>query len=354
MKSPEIDQKSPVASPSYHDESWLEVEEDPSDSPRRSYCSSPRSGLSLVKVDVLRTWSPPDKMTVPSAIGNIKKDHHFGSVHISFALSLQAWISDASTFSNSSTSATKPRCLLSRFSPRTRHDRGIFEVNFLAELMQSRQVFGRNRVIFDHRTKRNYGSFKWFAESPFVRCFPIRQEILHVSQIGNPPTIFIKASGSEADSREELAGASLWIGTLSSTRFSVKSSNHSGRSRNGFPAWSRCLHLCLCFAGSCDGVSPCCATLTFTSCWNGMQRRNYCFLRYWCRRCTCSSAWRACRQTRDNDRYVVLRAAFYPSAFSDELWLLTTGPLVRISVIFAEFSEWENGQCIFEKLYRHE
>ena len=41
----------------------------------------------------------------------------------------------------------------------------------------------------------------------------------------------------------------------------------------------------------------------------------------------------------DNDRYVVLRAAFHPSAIFNELWFLTTGPLVGISVIFAEFSE---------------
>ena len=39
--------------------------------------------------------------------------------------------------------------------------------------------------------------------------------------------------GSEDDSREELAGASPWAGTLSSTRFSVNSCNHSGRWRTG-------------------------------------------------------------------------------------------------------------------------
>ena len=48
-----------------------------------------------------------------------------------------------------------------------------------------------------------------------------------------PDTTFL--SGSEADSREELAGASLCAGTLLSTRFSVNSSNHSGRSRNTSP-----------------------------------------------------------------------------------------------------------------------
>ena len=62
-------------------------------------------------------------------------------------------------------------------------------------------------------------------------------------------------SGSEADSREELAGASLCAGTLSSTMFSVNSSDHSGRSRNKFPVRPRCLHFCWfsVSAGSCDG-----------------------------------------------------------------------------------------------------
>ena len=91
------------------------------------------------------------------------------------------------------------------------------------------------------------------------------------------------------------------------------------------------------------------ATRTLTSCWCGMQCRNYCFLRYWCRRCGCCWAWGACRQTRDNES-----VPCSPSAIFDELWFLTTGPLVGISVIFAEFSEWENGRCIFEKLYCHE
>ena len=47
----------------------------------------------------------------------------------------------------------------------------------------------------------------------------------------------------------------------------------------------------------------------------------------------------------------VRRVAFYPSAIFDELWFPTTGPMVGISATFAEFSEWENGRCIFEKLH---
>ena len=43
--------------------------------------------------------------------------------------------------------------------------------------------------------------------------------------------------------------------------------------------------------------------------------------------------------SRDNDRYAVCRVALYSSAMFNELWFLTTGPLVGFSVIFAEFSK---------------
>ena len=104
-KSPEIDRKSFLASPSYHDESRSEVEEDPSDSPRRLSCSSPRSGLSRIKVDVLRSWSPPESLTVPSAIGTLNFSPLIG-VSTSFTLRLLPWISGASISSNSAMSAT--------------------------------------------------------------------------------------------------------------------------------------------------------------------------------------------------------------------------------------------------------
>ena len=62
MKSPVIDQKSFLASASSSVESsWCGVgDEIPSDSPRRISCSSPWSGRSRIKVDVLRSWSPPE------------------------------------------------------------------------------------------------------------------------------------------------------------------------------------------------------------------------------------------------------------------------------------------------------
>ena len=60
-------------------------------------------------------------------------------------------------------------------------------------------------------------------------------------------------------------------------------------------------------------------------------------------------------QTWDNDRHEVLCIAYNPSAIFDEMWLWTTGPLIGISVIFAEFSKGENGKRIFEELkYREQ
>ena len=61
MKSPVKDKKSFLASATSRVESsWRGVgEESPSDSPRRTTSSSPRSGRSLIEVDVLRRRSPP-------------------------------------------------------------------------------------------------------------------------------------------------------------------------------------------------------------------------------------------------------------------------------------------------------
>ena len=66
--------------------------------------------------------------------------------------------------------------------------------------------------------------------------------------------------GSGADSREELAGASLCAGTLSSTRFSGNSCNHSDTSRDGCPrALSMPFVLSLLVdAGCCVGIKASC------------------------------------------------------------------------------------------------
>ena len=94
------------ASSSRAESSWSGVGEcNASDFFWKISCSSPRSGRSRVKVDVLRRCSTPKILTVPSATGNVKFPLLCG-VNTSFALRLLAWSSDVSISSNYSMSAT--------------------------------------------------------------------------------------------------------------------------------------------------------------------------------------------------------------------------------------------------------
>ena len=174
MKSSEIDQKSFRASPAFGNESWGGCG-DPSDSPRRCSCSSPRFRRSRNKV-----FSDPDLLQI-ILLYHLRSG--MWTFHQCWALSplshriFFAWISDASIPSNSSMSPTK----VSRFqiSPR---EQGVAEEysreNFLTKLVESWLVFRGNRVLFNHRTKWNLWSFKRFSKSPVS---PVRQEILNVS-----------------------------------------------------------------------------------------------------------------------------------------------------------------------------
>ena len=78
-------------------------------------------------------------------------------------------------------------------------------------------------------------------------------------------------------------------------------------------------------------------TDTLTCCWCGMLRWCNRFLQWRCRGSKFRWAWRPCRQTRDNEGYVVRRSAYYLSVISNEMWLLTSGPMVIVPMIFAEF-----------------
>ena len=161
------------ASPSCHDESWRGAgEERPSDSPRRTSCSSPRSGHFLIKV--LRLHLLQKFSLVHLRLGTLF--FIFMGVNTSFALSLLARISDASICSNSpmvckwnvSFPAThRVWCISEEFSGR----------DLRTELMLSRYVFRRDRVIFDHCSKRYYWSVTWHSELPFIR----EQHISHVA-----------------------------------------------------------------------------------------------------------------------------------------------------------------------------
>ena len=103
-------------------------------------------------------------------------------VNTSFAVILGGWISDASMFSNSSMSATSISPLQNNHRDWCISDEYSCQ-NCLAELVKPCLVSCRNRIIFNHCTKRKFSTFKWFSESPFIRSFPICQEVLDISHI---------------------------------------------------------------------------------------------------------------------------------------------------------------------------
>ena len=123
MNSPATVQTSLSASSSSRVESsWSGVgESNSSDFPWRISCSSPRSGRSRSKVDVLRRCSFPKILTVPSATGN-------WSLHFFAALTLPLhWAFGRGVLMRPSPpilQCLRPQCLLSRFSPRFMHNRG--------------------------------------------------------------------------------------------------------------------------------------------------------------------------------------------------------------------------------------
>ena len=115
-----------LLSPSYHDESWRGVEEDPSDSPRRFPCSFPRSGRSRIEVDVLRTWSPPESFycsvfdwenIMVSPFWALTLPLHWVFLH-RFQMRPSFPVPQC----------LRPKCLLSRFSPRATHIQGTYLV----------------------------------------------------------------------------------------------------------------------------------------------------------------------------------------------------------------------------------
>ena len=189
------DQKSPLVSPSYHDESCRGVHEDPSDSPRRFSCSSPLSGLSRIKVDVLGSCSPPESLTVPSATGNMNFftfhwRQHFLYIE-SFTMDFRCvHLLQFFNVCDKNVSLPDSPCVQDITEEYNWQD-------FRTELMKSRWVFSRNRVIFYHCPKRDNWSVKWHREPPFIRCLPIKQEILNVSQMavaihGIRPPFFVQ------------------------------------------------------------------------------------------------------------------------------------------------------------------
>ena len=139
--------------------------------PKNFVSSSPCASETWIKVDFRNALSLPANFTVlPSSKGNANS-LSFG-MRTSFALSLRAWISDASIFSSSSTSAT--RYVLSKCLPHTHVQWGCLVGLFETNLMESVLVFRWNRVKFHQRSWRNHCTTKWISKSPFKKSFPVR------------------------------------------------------------------------------------------------------------------------------------------------------------------------------------
>ena len=175
-----MDQKSFIASPASGSESWGGGR-DPSDSPRKSTWPPPRIGCSRIKVDVLSSWCPPERLLRPSAAGKIKFPF-FGKYYFLWFESFRVdfWCVHRFQLSMSETNMS-PFQILTAYRAYPRNNPGK---TFFPQLMDSWLVLRRNRVILNQWTKRNDRSFEEFSKTPFEWSLPIRQEILNVSQIG--------------------------------------------------------------------------------------------------------------------------------------------------------------------------
>ena len=163
-KSPVIDQMSFLASASSCVESCRGVEEQSSSDSELEellalllglvYPGSSGGSQTLI--------SSPETRTVPSATGHMKLPL-LSSVNTSFALSLQAWSSDAFICSNSSMSVihTSPFQILTACIT---HIQRICLERLLSQIDAVSEGLSHKRVIFDDCSRRYYWSVKGISE----------------------------------------------------------------------------------------------------------------------------------------------------------------------------------------------
>ena len=103
-------------------------------------------------------------------------------MNTSLALILRGGNSDASMFSTFSMSAT--RISLFQILPAINaYSKNISGKIFLSNLVVLTGLVQKKGVMFNHCTRRNHWASEWFSESPFMKSFPICQEVLNISQI---------------------------------------------------------------------------------------------------------------------------------------------------------------------------
>ena len=133
------------------------------------------------RVGSRNSWSLPDIFGAPTAIGKMKTSL-LCDVSTSFA-SIRGLLTRPCL---PIPQCLQPTYLLSKSSPRLMHIREIFHVK-------------RNRIIFNHRPKRNHWAFKNGSPNPLSSgVLLVCQEVLNISQIAIAfhrlrPPLFIQA-----------------------------------------------------------------------------------------------------------------------------------------------------------------
>ena len=153
---------------------------------------------SRLGLDSRTSWSLRNNFAVPSGIGSMKFSPFF-DVNTSFALSLRARLSDASEFPSSSLTVCNQNTSFPDFPPEINASlRNVPGKTFLPNwwsLVWSFAEIGWCSTIAPSGMTRPLNRV---SEKPFMRCLPICQEILNVSQFARAfhrigPPFFIQA-----------------------------------------------------------------------------------------------------------------------------------------------------------------
>ena len=159
----------------------LVVGGNPSDYPRRSSWTSPRTWMIPYQVGCSENLISSNKFNCLSAVSGIvtKLDEI-----ISFALSFTMWNSDASILSTCSRSATI-RVPFQTSLPRTRRIRGVFRV-MLCSRIGGISIGQKQKWSDIHSNEQNKILWlNWFVEAPFLRYF---SQIVAIHHGIHPPS----------------------------------------------------------------------------------------------------------------------------------------------------------------------
>ena len=282
-------------------------------------------------------------LSFPSAIGTRNCSPLMG-VDTSFALNLIASISDASICSNSSVvchTGWIVSTVLPSLAPLQRSDEYVQthilhcgfrgphfskSPNFPLESRLYQCVLREKTLYFWFSNRhRNFGpSWKEFKKL----CFP--------------DTTFSR--GSARNSWEELA-ASLCSGTFSSTRPCLNSCSFSGKLCDRFPRTSS-LSFWIWFLGFCWSTRRVSSPSTSSLILSLLVKLDA----PWESRFPAMNMLEKLVKMRLKSLSIDRgQRMLHSSAFLDDVGFLATGPVVKKPVIFAEFSELKNCQCVFQE-----